>query len=66
MGSRQRPPGSTPGGRGQARPGESGAEGRAELADQRRHEEEALADAREDVDGTLPSEEMADRARGDG
>ena len=64
MGSRQRPPGRTKGG-GQARADESGADRRAEVADQRRQEEETLADAREDVEEPLPSEELADRARGD-
>ena len=60
MGSRQRPSGhktSDTGSGGQARAGKSAASERAAGADQQRHEEEMLSDAREDVDETLPGED---------
>jgi hypothetical protein len=66
MGSRQRPAHSgrsDTGGR-QARAGESGANAREAAADQRRDEEQTLAEARGDVEEPLRSEEAAGRREG--
>ena len=59
MGSRQRPSGHTTSEKGgrQARAGESAELQRTAAAEQSRNEEEALATAREDAQGALPSEE---------
>ena len=64
MGSRQRPSGHTTSDTGgeQARGGRGPEGDRAAAAEQRRHEEEMLADAREDVEETLPGDEPAAEA----
>ncbi len=59
MGSRQRPSPHTTSDKGgrQARAGTSAATERAAGAEQERHEEQMLSDAREDVDESLPGED---------
>ena len=57
MGSRQRPSGHTTSDKGGSQARAGAAADRAAAADQERHEEQMLSDAREDIDESLPGED---------